>query len=71
MLALYLLILTLASIVLHTTSGAGVPEGWRQSDRFVGFRYMLSVSTHSKEQVEDITTAIQESLSLCSSCYVL
>ena len=58
MLSFHLLILTLASIILmHTASGAGVPEGWRQSDRFVGFRYMLSVSTHSKE--EDVTTAIQ------------
>ena len=55
MLSFYLLILTLASIILmHTASGAGVPEGWRQSDRFVGFRYQLSVSTHSKEHVEDI-----------------
>ena len=59
MLSLHLLILTLASIILmHTASGAGVPEGWRQSDRFVGFRYQLSVSTNSKE--EDVTIAIQD-----------
>ena len=58
MLSLFLVLL-LASIVLHKTSGAGVPEGWRQSDRFVGFRYQLSVSTDNKEHVEDTTAAIQ------------
>ena len=56
MLSLHLLILALASIVLmHTASGGGVPNGWRQSDRFVGFRYMLSLSsTTDNEHVEDI-----------------
>ena len=42
---------------MHTASGAGVPNGWRQSDRFVGFRYHLSVSKNNKE--EDVTIAIQ------------
>ena len=42
---------------MHSASGAGVPEGWRQSDRFVGFRYQLSVSKNNKE--EDVTIAIQ------------
>ena len=47
-LAKYLLMLlfpTLVASVGETRSSRGVPEGWKMTDRFIGFRYELFPAT--------------------------